>query len=146
MIPIYIILSDLFWSKVIMTKYIILFLVKKKETKFSFSSVCVCVWLCYVAQILGNTFWSLPRSGSISISFTNTLCSSVVKSCLTLYDPMTSSTLCFPVLHYLPEFAQTHVHWVSDAIQTYQPLVPFSSPSIFPSNRIFSNDLALCIR
>ena len=34
MIPIYIILSDLFWSKVIMTKYIILFLVKKNKIQF----------------------------------------------------------------------------------------------------------------
>ena len=37
-------------------------------------------------------------------------CWSVVKSCLTLYDPMNCSTPGFPVLHYLPEFAQTHVH------------------------------------
>ena len=36
------------------------------------------------------------------------------KPCMTLCDPMISG---FPILHYLPEFAQTHVHWVSDAIQ-----------------------------
>ena len=36
--------------------------------------------------------------------------SSVTQSCLTLCDPMDCSTLGFPVLHYLPEFAQTHVH------------------------------------
>ena len=39
---------------------------------------------------------------------------------------MDSKISSFPVLHYLPEFAQTHVHWVSDAIQPSQPL---SSPS-----------------
>ena len=39
---------------------------------------------------------------------------------------MDCSTLGFPVLHHLPEFAQTHVHWVGDAIQPSQPL---SSPS-----------------
>ena len=33
----------------------------------------------------------------------------------------------FPVFHYLPEFAQTHVHWVSDAIQPSHPVTPFSS-------------------
>ena len=39
------------------------------------------------------------------------ICSfSVAKSCLTLCDPMDCSTPDFPVLHYVPEFAQTHVH------------------------------------
>ena len=42
---------------------------------------------------------------------------SVAKSCLTLHDPMDCGTPGFPVLHYLPEFAQVHVHWVDDAIQ-----------------------------
>ena len=54
-------------------------------------------------------------------------CCSVARSCSTLCDPMDCSTPGFPVLHYLPEFAQTHVHWVSDAIQ---PSHPLSSPSL----------------
>ena len=41
---------------------------------------------------------------------------SVAKSCPTLWDPMDCSRRGFPVLHYLPEFAQIHVHWVNDAI------------------------------
>ena len=54
---------------------------------------------------------------------------------------MDSNTPDFPVLHYLPEFAQIHVHWVSDAIQPSHPLLfPFLLPSIFPSIRIFSNE------
>ena len=53
----------------------------------------------------------------------------------------------FPVIHYLPEFAQTHVHWVGDAIQPSHPLMPpFLLPSIFSSIRVFSNELALHIR
>ena len=52
-------------------------------------------------------------------------CSSVIKPCLTLWEPMDCSTLGFPGLHYLPEFAQTHVYWVGDAIQ---PSHPLSSP------------------
>ena len=52
---------------------------------------------------------------------------SVAKSCLTLCDPLDSSTPGFPVLQYLPEFAQTYVHWVGDAIQPSHPLSP-SSP------------------
>ena len=53
-------------------------------------------------------------------------CSSVTKSCPTLCEPMDYSTPGFPVLHCLLEFAQTHVHWVSNAIQ---PSHPLSSPS-----------------
>ena len=42
--------------------------------------------------------------------------SSVAQSCLTLCDPMNRSTSGLPVYHQLPEFTQTHVHWVGDAI------------------------------
>ena len=45
---------------------------------------------------------------------------SVTQSCLTLCDPMDYSTPGFPALHYLPEFAQMHGHWVNDAIQPFQ--------------------------
>ena len=45
-----------------------------------------------------------------------------------LCNPMDCSTPSFPVLHHLPEFAQTHVDWVDDAIQPSHPGVPFSSP------------------
>ena len=53
-------------------------------------------------------------------------CCSVVKSCPTLCDPMNCSMPGFPVLHHLPDLAQTHLHWVGDAIQEPHPL---SSPS-----------------
>ena len=48
----------------------------------------------------------------------------------TLYDPMDCSTSGFSVLHYLLEFAQTHVHWASDAIQPSHPLSPPSPPAL----------------
>ena len=67
--------------------------------------------------------------------------SSIAQSFLTLCDPMDCSTPNFPIHHQLPELAQTHVHQVGDAIQ---PLLLL--PSIFPSIRVFSNELALCIR
>ena len=57
--------------------------------------------------------------------------SSVAQSCLTLCDPMNHSTPGLPVHHQLPVFTQTHVHWVSDAIQ---PSHPLSSPSPPASN------------
>ena len=56
------------------------------------------------------------------------LCCSVARSCPTLCDFVDCSTPGFPVLHYLPEFAQTHVHWVSDAIQPSHPLLSTSPP------------------
>ena len=54
------------------------------------------------------------------------LFSSVAQSCLILFDPMNRSMLGFSVRHQLPEFTQSHVHWVCDAIQ---PSHPLSSPS-----------------
>ena len=59
---------------------------------------------------------------------------------------MDCSTPVFPVLHYLLEFAQTHVHWIGGAIQPAHPLLPLLLPSIFPSIRVFSNEWALSIR
>ena len=55
---------------------------------------------------------------------------SVAKSCPTLWDPRDCCTPGFPVLHYLPEFDQTHVHWVDDAIQPSHPLSPASPPAL----------------
>ena len=57
----------------------------------------------------------------------------VTQSCLTLWDPMDHSTSGFPVLHYLPQFAQTPVYWVGDAIQPCHPLLPPSPPALNPS-------------
>ena len=48
---------------------------------------------------------------------------SVAQSCLTLCDPMTRSTPGLPVHHQLPEFTETHVHRVSDAIQIHRRTV-----------------------
>ena len=74
-------------------------------------------------------------------------CYSVSKLCLALCDPVDCSTPGFPVLHYLSEFAQTHVHWESvtpsNHLILWQPLL---LPFIFPSIRIFSSESALCIR
>ena len=53
--------------------------------------------------------------------------SSVIQLCLTLCDPMDCSTPGLPVHHQLPEFTQTHVHWVGDAIH---PSHSLSSPSL----------------
>ena len=82
------------------------------------------------------------KSIIISVQF-----SSVTQSCPTLWNPMNWSTPGLPVHHQLPEFTQTHVHWVDDATQPSHPLLsPLLLPSIFPSIRIFSNESALHIK
>ena len=63
--------------------------------------------------------------------------SSVTQSCPTLCDPMDCSTPGLPVHHQLPEFTQTHVHWVGDAIQPSHPAVPFSHLQSFPASGSF---------
>ena len=59
--------------------------------------------------------------------------SSVAQSCPTLCNPMNRSTPGLPVHHQLPEFTQTHVHRVGDAIQPSQPLSSSSPPAPNPS-------------
>ena len=61
--------------------------------------------------------------------------SSVAQSCPTVCDPMNHSTPGLPVHHPLPEFTQTHVHWVSDAIQPSHPLSSPSHPATNPSQQ-----------
>ena len=73
--------------------------------------------------------------------------SSVAQSCPTLCDPMNCSTLGLPVYHHLPEFTQTHVHQVGDAISHLilcRPLLLLSP--IPPSIRVFSNESTLRMR
>ena len=83
-----------------------------------------------------------PPSQFSSVQF-----SSVAQSCPTLCDPMNHSTPGLPVHYQLLESTQTHVHWISDAIQPSHPLSsPLYLPSIFPSIRVFPNESALRIR
>ena len=94
-----------------------------------------------------NTFFLACRWPPYKSIITVCYCS-VSKSCPTLCDPMGWSMPGFLVLHLLPEFTQTHVHWVSDGpSKTFilcHPLLLL--PSVFPSIRMFSNELALHIR
>ena len=57
----------------------------------------------------------------------------ITKLGLTLCNPINCSTPGLPVHHQLPEFTQTHVHWVSDAIQPSHPLSSPSPPALNPS-------------
>ena len=71
--------------------------------------------------------------------------SSVAQSCLTLRNSMNCSRPGLPVHHQIPEFTQTCVHWVGDAIQPSHPLLSPSPSALNPSIRVFSNESALPI-
>ena len=71
-------------------------------------------------------------------------CCSATQPCPALCNPMDCSMPGVPVLHHLLELIKTHVHRVGDAIQPSHPFLLL--PSIFPSIRVFSNELALCVR
>ena len=67
--------------------------------------------------------------------------------CPTSCDPMDCSMPGFPIIHHLLEFAQTHVHWVSDGTHSSQRLLSTSSLALNPSqHQGLSNELALPIR
>ena len=84
----------------------------------------------------------LTGLGHSSVQF-----SSVAQSCLTFCDPMNHSTPGLPVHHQLPEFTQTHVHRVSDAIQPSRPRLSPSPPAPNPSSiKVFSNESTLRMR
>ena len=69
------------------------------------------------------------------------------QSCPTLCNPMNRSAPGLPVHHHLPEFTQTHIHRVGDAIQPSHLCRPLLLlPPIPPSIRVFSNESTLCMR
>ena len=90
-------------------------------------------------KVTGDGYWShemkrhlfLGRKAMTNLS--SVQFSSVSQSCLTLCDSMNRSTPGLPVYHQLLEFTQTHVHWVSDAIQPSHPLSSSSPPAPNPS-------------
>ena len=88
----------------------------------------------WVSRIAGrrSTIWA-TREALIKGSIWRVQLSSVAQSCPTLCDPMNPSTPGLPVHHQLPEFTQTHVHRVSDAIQPSHPLSSPSPPAPNPS-------------
>ena len=103
--------------------------------KLSFSNFSISVPQFHASKVM-----RYPWRGSVQFS-------SVAQSCLTLCGPMNRSTPGLPVHPQLPEFTQTHVHRVSDAIQPSHPLSsPYPPPPTSPSIRVFSNESTLCMR
>ena len=105
-----------------------------------------CFPVCAPSLVEMNPWRAVSHESVADLKVQSCLCS-VTLLCPTLCDPTDCSTPGLPVLHYLPDLAQTHVHWVSDAIQPSHPPSPLLLlPSVFPSIRDFSNELAFCIR
>ena len=88
-----------------------------------------------LSSIINNSqkWKQLKCSSTVKQTKNSVQFSSVAQSCPTLCDPMNRSTPGLPVHHQLPEFTQTHVHWVSDAIQPSHPLSSPSPPALNPS-------------
>ena len=103
----------------------------------------------YPSELSQSTsFGTLLHASNLHyIFFSSGQFSSVAHLCLTLCNPMDCSTLGFPVHHQLLELAQTHVHWVGDAIQPSHLLLSPSPPTFNLSQyRVFSNESVLPIR
>ena len=98
-----------------------IYILSKYLTSFFFQ---ILVFMSHFPLPLFKFFKSKIRSDQIR---------SVAQSCPTLCDPMNPSTPRLPVHHQLPEFTQTHVHRVSDAIQPSHPLSSPSPPAPNPS-------------
>ena len=94
----------------------------------------MCVYNKYVyTYVYTHTLYSLSVHLCVCLIH---ICCSVAQSCLTLCNSMNCSTSGFSVDSYLPEFAQTRVRWVSDAIQPSHPLLPSSPLALnFPQHQ-----------
>ena len=110
---------------------------------------CAVVWTFLDISFLWkwNENWPFPVLQPL-LNFPNSCLqfSSVTQSCLTLCDPMNCCTPGLPIHHQLPEFTQTHVHLVSDAIQPSHPLLSSSPPAPNPSQHQGLFQWVLCMR
>ena len=103
----------------------------------SISHMVIYTFQCY--SLKSSHPQLLPQSPKVCSLYLCLFCclayqfSSVAESCPTLCDPMNHSTPGLPVHHQLPESTQTHVHRVSDAIQSSHPLSSPSPPVLYLS-------------
>ena len=109
--------------------------IRKYSQQFSLITDKLIKWIKFIFGFLG-----LRQSQKLRFI---DVCCSVAKSSPTLCNPMDCNMLGFPVLRYLPEFAQIHVHWINDAIKPSHPLPPlllllsiFSASGSFPVSQL----------
>ena len=119
------------------------------DTTLALSDIFLDFWCVHPGSSF--TFSTLDMELAISLKssdfFFSVQFSSVAQSCPTLCDPMDCSTPGLPVHGQLLEFTQTHVRWVSDAIQPSHPLSSPSPPALnLSQHRGLLNELALCFK
>ena len=123
-------LKTMIWGKITTTN--------KRVGKYKFhwakNKDCWWKWTCQSFQLsYPPVSATRPPICAIDKQFFSTVCvvqfSSVAQLCPSLCDPMDCSTPGLPVCQQLPEPTQTHVHWVSNAIQPSHPLLSPSSPA-----------------
>ena len=103
--------------------------------------------ICFIFIFIVTTFRALSVFVYICCLCISYSSSVELLSCVGHCDPMYCSTPGFPIHHQLLELAQTHVHRVSDAIQSFVLCRPhLLLPSVFPSIRLFSSESVLHIR
>ena len=101
--------------------------------------------ICYGFYHVGNSYKNITKifhGISYSVKFSHSVMSDSLRP-----HGLQHSRLPYPPIHQLPELAQTHIHWVSDAIQPSHVVSSPSPPAFnFPSIRVFSNKSVLHIR
>ena len=119
----------------------------KDDTMKVLHSICQQIWKAqqWPQDWKRSIFIPIPKKGNAKECSTTAAAAKSLQLCPTLCDPMDCSTPGFPVLHHLPELAQTHVHQVGDAIQPSHPVTPFSSclqsfpaSGSFPTSQLFT--------
>ena len=122
---------------------------KQTETWFNSQKVKTLWLIADTIRYLSSIYFpfSLAKRKKILFGGDNQI-RSVAQSCPSLCDPMNHSTPGLPVHHQLPEFTQTHIHRVSDAIQPAHPLSSPSPPAPNPSQHqsLFQTRLYYSIR
>ena len=115
-----------------------IFQILKDDSVKVLYSICQQIWITqqWPKDWKRSVFIPIPKKGNAkkcsnycTIALISVQFSSVAQSRPTLCDPMNRSTPGLPVHHHLPEFTQTHVHRVSDAIQPFQPPLLPSPPT-----------------
>ena len=126
-------------SKCLLIFSLILTVSEKDMLNFPSVIVDLFVFLSILSIFILHVFWfwiSLVRCIRFVVCYVmvrSDQIRSVTQSCPTLCDPMNRSTPGLPVHHQLLEFTETHLHWVSDAIQPSHPLSSPSPPAPNPS-------------
>ena len=126
--------------------------VAKSRTRLSDFTIYLSlpIYLTYVFIsfiYLASNFLTLLTVITFYVHFCMIQFSSATQVCPILCDPMDCNMPGLPVHHQLPELTQTHVHWVSDAIQPSHPLLSPSLPAFNPNqHQVFSSESILRIK